>query len=425
MPISITAHSRAGVARIAGLAGAVAALALAGTAGISASASASDLAGAGPPGTPFAYVAESGSTDVVPFDASRITPIGFPGKPIPVTGSPSALLPSANNQFVYIASTAGVTPIGTDYIKAGPLIKVPHGVAGMAITPDGKTLYVTTTAVSMTVNTIVPVNTVTRKAGKPLTFGPGPGAHPSPLVITPDGKTVYVASALGTVTPVRTATNTPGHPIPFGPKDPDGTAHLAISPNGKTLYAFVGDPGQTVTTVTPISTATGKAGKPVPVGQGPLAIVFSPDGKTAYVASTGAGPGAQVRAKVTPINTATNTPGRFISLGPTATTMSMTMMPNGAKVYVTATWAGPHNNTVFALSTATAAIVKQYWPTYPRAVAVTPDSKIAFIIDALPGAFGVVESITTATNEFHGGFGIGKDPVAITIVPRYLSPRIS
>ena len=155
---------------------------------------------------------------------------------------------------------------------------------------------------------------------------------------------------------------------------------------------------------------------------GPLAIVFSPDSKTAYVASTGAGPKAQVRAKVTPVSTATNTPGRFISLGPTATTMSMTIMPNGAKVYVTATWAGPHNNTVFALSTATAAIVKQYWPSYPRAVAVTPDSKLAFIMSANDGFSGSVQSIITATNQYYGGFGIGKGPVAITIVPRYPAP---
>jgi len=422
MPISITACPRAAVARAAGLAGAVAALALAGTAGISANASASALAGAGPPGTPFAYVAESGSNDVVPFDASRITPLGYPGKPIPVAGSPSALLASANNQFVYVASTAGVTPIGTDYIKAGPLIAVPHGAAGLAITPDGKTLYVTTTAVSTSVNTVVPVNTVTRKAGKPLTFGPGPGAHPSPLVITPDGKTVYVASALGTVTPVRTATNTPGRPITFGPKDPNGTAHLAISPNGKTLYAFISDPGKTVTTVTPISTATGKAGQPVPVGLGPLAIVFSPNGKTAYVASTGAAPKTQVRATVTPISTARNTPGRPVDLGPTATTMSMTMVPNGTKFYVTATWAGRHNNTVFALSTAPTAIVKEYWPSYPRAVAVTPDSKLAFIMSADDEFFGSVQSIITATNQFYGGFGIGRGPVAITIVPRYPAP---
>jgi DNA-binding beta-propeller fold protein YncE len=408
-------HNSAAV-RAAGTACAVVALAMAGIAGISATASAQ------PPGTPFAYVAESGSGDVLPFDASRITSLGYPGRPIPITGTPSALLASANNQFVYVASTAGVTPIGTDYIKAGPLIAVPHGVGGMAITPDGKTLYVTTAATSTAVNTVVPVNTATRKAGKPVTFGPGPGAHPSPLVITPDGRTVYVASALGTVTPVSTATNKPGQPIRFGPKDQNGTAHLVISPNGKTLYAFVSDPGRTVTTVTPISTATGKAGKPVPVGQGPQAIVFSPDGKTAYVASTGEGPKARVAAKVTPVSTATNTPGRFISLGPTATAMSMTIMPDGAKVYVTAIWAGPHNNTVFALSTTAAAIVKEYWPTYPRAVAVTPDSKTAFIIDAEPGAFGVAESITTATNEFHGGFEIGKDPVAITIVPRYPAP---
>ena len=78
---------------------------------------------------------------------------------------------------------------------------------------------------------------------------------------------------------------------------------------------------------------------------------------------------------------------------------------------------------MFALSTAPAAIVKEYWPSYPRAIAVTPDSKLAFIIDAFPGAGGVVESINTATNHFYGGFGIGRDPVAITIVPRHPAPK--
>lgn len=91
--------------------------------------------------------------------------------------------------------------------------------------------------------------------------------------------------------------------------------------------------------------------------------------------STGAGPKAQVRATVTPISTATSTPGRSIDLGPTASTMSMTMVPNGTKFYVTATWAG-----------------------------------------------GVVESIITATDHYYGGFGIGRDPVAITIVPRHPAP---
>ena len=52
-------------------------------------------------------------------------------------------------------------------------------------------------------------------------------------------------------------------------------------------------------TVTPIRTATNKAGKAIKVGSGPKAIAITPNGKTAYVASTGSD-------TVTPIRTATN-----------------------------------------------------------------------------------------------------------------------
>ena len=42
-------------------------------------------------------------------------------------------------------------------------------------------------------------------------------AAPASIAITPDGKTAYVSNAgSGTVTPISTATNTPGTPIPVG-----------------------------------------------------------------------------------------------------------------------------------------------------------------------------------------------------------------
>ena len=36
---------------------------------------------------------------------------------------------------------------------------------------------------------------------------------------------------------------------------------------------------------------------------------------------------------------------------------------------------GLHSNTVFSISTATNTILKESWPSYPRAIALTPDSK--------------------------------------------------
>src|SRR5580698_3339310 len=78
--------------------------------------------------------------------------------------------------------------------------------------------------------TVTPVNTATNVAGKPIKVG----SDPDPIAVTPNGKTVYVANQQnsGTITPVSTATSTAGKPIPVG-SDP---VAIAITPNGKTAY---------------------------------------------------------------------------------------------------------------------------------------------------------------------------------------------
>ncbi len=62
-----------------------------------------------------------------------------------------------------------------------------------------------------------------------------PGLHDKPdgIAITPDGKTVYVANiGSGTVTPIDTATNTPGEPVEVGVRP----RAIVITPDGKTAY---------------------------------------------------------------------------------------------------------------------------------------------------------------------------------------------
>ena len=87
---------------------------------------------------------------------------------------------------------------------------------------------------------------------------------------------------------------------------------IVITPDGKTAYVtnFGSD------TVTPISTATNTPGPAIPAGALPDGIVITPDGKTAYVAN---GDGT-----VTPISTATNTPGPAIPAGAAATAIAIT-----------------------------------------------------------------------------------------------------
>jgi DNA-binding beta-propeller fold protein YncE len=56
------------------------------------------------------------------------------------------------------------------------------------------------------------------------------GTHPRYMAITPDGRTVYVYSpAAGTVTPIRTATNAALRPIKV-PAGDDLPSAIAITP---------------------------------------------------------------------------------------------------------------------------------------------------------------------------------------------------
>lgn len=407
---------RPGIVRALAIpAAAVAALALGGAAGAAAAPGASGQGSrpaAAAPALILGYVANSGTHSVTPFDTS----LGRPGQPIAVQGSPVGLLAQSDGHYVLVASSAGVTPIGTHFNKAGPLVPIPGGAASMAF---GFYLWVSAGKPPANRTEIFPLPTV-RHTDKPVTFAPGPGAGPAPLVYSPYTKNLYAGSALGVVTEIHVHTSKVGRVIPFGFKDAHGTAHLAVSPDGKTLYAFGSDPARTVTTVTPINLVTGKAGPPVSVGQGPQAIVFSPDSKTAYVVSTGAGPKASVAAKVTPVSTATGKAAPPIKLGPTAASLWAAITPGGAKLYVSARWVGHHGNSLFSLSTATRTILKQVRPSFPGPIAFTPDGTTAYVINGGPGlGQGTVLSITTATDTCHPGFPIGKDPAAIAVTPRW------
>ncbi len=123
-----------------------------------------------------------------------------------------------------------MTPVNTITNKPAKAIKVRNYAAVIAVTPDGKTAYVT--SVSNNVHTpgyVTPINTTTNTAGKAIEVG----IYPDAIAVTPNGRTIYVANMYShTVTPVNTATNTAGKPIRV-PLEPDA---VAVTPNGKTAY---------------------------------------------------------------------------------------------------------------------------------------------------------------------------------------------
>jgi YVTN family beta-propeller protein len=127
---------------------------------------------------------------------------------------------------VSAAAAYGVPPLRRLAYGGGPCapgrpIKVGVRPAAIAITPDGKTAYVT----NLLSSTVTPIATATNTPGKPIKVPRLPEA----IAITPDGKTAYVAVWSGVI-PITTATNTRGRLIKAGPRSLRGIAAIVVTP---------------------------------------------------------------------------------------------------------------------------------------------------------------------------------------------------
>ena len=293
------------------------------------------------------------------------------------------------NQSVHRATKGSVTPIGTATNTVIKNIPVPFNATGVALAPDGKIAYVAVFDARAFHGLVIPVNTTTYQKGKPVRAGDDPGS----MAVTPNGRTLYVADALiGRVTPINTATGTTGKPINTG-ANPFAVA-VAITPNSKTAYVANEEPDGTVT---PINTTTNTAGKNIKTGSEPLAIAITPNGKTAYVLNLGQGvPG---KGSVTPINTATNTAGKNIPLKdaafPDATNL-MVMTPNGKTLYAA------DNTTLTPVDTATNTTLPAI-RVAPRhgsdfGAAITPDGSTVYVEGAFDKSTrGFIVPVCTTT----------------------------
>lgn len=368
-------------------------------------------------GVIMAYVLTSGVATKTPTVLPVDTATNTAGQPIPVgvSGSDAQLIavtPDGKTLLVTTAdgtSQAGtVTLIHTTDSTAGKPIPVGQQASAIAITPDGETAYVA----SYASGTVTPITIATGTAGSPITLGTGPGADA--IAITPDGKTAYVVNQeSGTVTPVTTATNTAGTPITVG----EYPSAIAITPDGRTAYVVNSGNGIVPGTVTPISIQANAAGSPIAVGPLPRAIMITPDGRTAYVVTAAAG------APVTPINTATNTAGVPISLGGQAGTL--TISPDGKTIYVThqATSASATTITISRIYLGSHAVGRPITAPIPDAnadfLAITPDGKTAYLAGYNASSYsGTLLPVNTATGSSGPPITVtGGRPLAVTITP--------
>ena len=295
----------------------------------------------------------------------------------------------------------------------GKKILLPGGRQFMAITPNGKAIYVS----GDEPNAVIPVSTVTDKVGKPIEFG----AHyvPTQILITPNGRTAYVTDIQGgEIYPIATATDTLEKPIRTGPAG-GGYYQMAITPDGKTLYAVSSStPFKGPSDVIPIATATNKPGKPIKIhSMAVYGLMMNPDGATVYaIGESGA------ENEIVPISTATNTAGQPSNVGQAGGAMAIT--PDGQTLYLVDYGARPGRTGVLPFSTVTntpGKPIKVAGVVY--AIAITPDGNTAYAVSEpsqkpavnCTGQTGEVTPISTATNLPGRPIRVACDPYAVAV----------
>ncbi|MGH9291166.1 MAG: YncE family protein [Acidimicrobiales bacterium] len=237
-----------------------------------------------------AYVANYTSNTVTPIVISTGTVLPA----IPAGVGPAAIAISSQLDRAYVTDDGSATALGhtvtpIDLATRKPLapIDVGPGPQGIAITPDGLRAYVADAGAIVTGqsgpvgNQVTPISLRTGTALRPITVGNGPTG----IAVTPDGGTVYVTNLDSlSVTPIDAASDRPEAAIAV----PGGPLAVVVAQG----YAWVVDapsssePGNNLV---PISLATGRATTPIDLDKGAQSLAVTPNGATAWVACLDAG----------------------------------------------------------------------------------------------------------------------------------------
>jgi DNA-binding beta-propeller fold protein YncE len=342
--------------------------------------------------------------------AAAVTTTGTPHNP--PAGPPKYTGPSTT----YVLSGEGNLYAIPNATKVrSKKILLPGGREVMAITPNGKTIYVS----GDEPNAVIPFSTATDTVEKPIEFG---RQVPQEMVVTPNGKTVYVLPLGGNeIIPISTATNTLEKPIKVG-QGLGGPFEMVITPDGKTLYVtWPNLRGSGPAYVVPISTATNTREKAIKIANASFVwLVMNPDGRNVYAF-------AQSRpasgTEIIPIATATNTAGKPLRLD--AFDSSGYIAPDGQVLYLVK-YGTTQTTDVIPFSTATGTLGKPIKiDGFIYAVAFTPDSSTAYVASepaqepsaTCSGQTGVVTPISTATNLPGRALRVACDPYALAVTP--------
>lgn len=322
---------------------------------------------------------------------------------------------AAYTAYVTYTSVDGVSVIDTQNNKLIATLRVGVSPEAVAITPDGKYVYVANTGYGTNSDTTSVIDTATNKIIATVAVG----NMPSGVAITPNGRYAYIPCegpdvVNGYVGVIDTTLNAVVATISVGLFP----ANIAITPNG--LYAYVSNTGYGANSVSVIDISTNKVIDTIGFGdprdnQAPSGIVASLDSKYVYVASMN----KEGNSYVCVIDTSSNKVVESITVDMYPTGVAIN--PNGQYVYVTHSgvltqFPKVYSNTVSVIATASntvIAVVKV--GNLPQAVAITPDGLYAYVINFQDASLSIIATnnntvITTVPYPI-----VGVNPTAIAI----------
>jgi DNA-binding beta-propeller fold protein YncE len=209
------------------------------------------------------------------------------GKSAYVPNLASSLLSSTISQYDIDPLTGALSPKTPATVDGG------HGAWLLAVTPDGKSTYVTEIANGSILQYTVDPGSGALSPKTPATVAAGgPTAFPFGIAVTPDGKSAYVPTFNAgvrqyNVDPLTGVLSAKTPPAVVAGDTPEG---VAVTPDGKSAYVTNINSG-TVSQydINPVSGALSpKSPATVPTGAGPTnGVAVTPDGKSAYVYNSG------------------------------------------------------------------------------------------------------------------------------------------
>ena len=309
----------------------------------------------------------------------------------------------ASNPTGASAQVVVTVPISPKVTNTGPAtIAVGQGPEQLAITPDGKHLYVT----NNNGNTVSVIDTATNT----VTGTIGVGNYPSAISLTPDGQHLYVTNINGaTVSVIRTATNTVTATISVG-GHPDA---LAFNADG--TEAVVGIHGDNVvpSTVSLINTATNTVQATMVFGDGQQT---SPDG-VAIVGGTVYVTDYQSSVLRSITNLGPHAIQTGIALGGFGLVLPLdpVLSSDGTKLYIAERFVTGQGPTVAVVDLPSASLVQQFAvPAGVQEMVESPDGTSLYVtngdstVSLLDLATGAVT--TAVTYPLGGGTGIAISP---------------